>query len=172
VIRARSFEPGRLAGSTASATYFIEKSQSFLFSASLQNLVISSTWATEGWLHMTTYNSGNRASVHLEYFDKDRNLAFFRKCKPFDLLEVIPLDSIRRTCSFPLMKISGAVDEVNYPIFARDKPHIQRYREFRCRNMDDDWNSTRMRDVIANQIVTAHSLRSHRLSTHECFYQW
>jgi hypothetical protein len=48
----------------------------------------------------------------------------------------------------------GAADEVNYPIFARDKPHIQRYREFRVRNMDDDWSSTRIRDVVANQLTS------------------
>ena len=76
VIRARSFEPGRLAGPTASASYFIGVTH---------ELPVLSITARPGDLFndgsgglavYDDYNSGRRAPAHLEYFDKDKNLVF------------------------------------------------------------------------------------------------
>ncbi|HXR82453.1 MAG TPA: lamin tail domain-containing protein, partial [Saprospiraceae bacterium] len=152
VIRARSFEPGRLAGSTACASYFIgENTQLPVLSITAKPGDLFDL-GDGGLAAYDDYNSGRKAPVHLEYFDKDRNLAFSENAS----LRPVGGYSIafdQKNMQFSFDEDFGAVDEVNYPIFARDKPHIQRYREFRVRNMDDDWSSTRIRDVVANQLT-------------------
>ena len=152
VIRARSFETGRLAGQTANASYFIgEKSDLPVLSISsnpgdLFNL------GDGGLAAYDDYNSGKKAPVHLEYFDKDKNLAFSENAS----LRPVGGYSIafdQKSMQFSFDEDFGARDDVQYPIFERDKPFIRQYHEFRVRNMDDDWNSTRMRDVLANQLT-------------------
>ncbi len=152
VIRARSFEPGRLAGSTASSSYFIGEP------TTLPVLSITSkpgdlfNLGDGGLAAYDDYNSGRRAPVHLEYFDKDRNLAFSENAS----LRPVGGYSIgfdQKNMQFSFDEDFGAKDDVHYPIFGRDKPGIQSYHEFRVRNMDDDWNSTRIRDVVANQLA-------------------
>jgi len=152
VIRARSFEPGRLAGPTASASYFIGVTH---------ELPVLSITARPGDLFndgsgglavYDNYNSGNRAPAHLEYFDQDKNLVFSENAS----LRPVGGYSIafeQKSMQFAFDEDFGAVDEVHFPLFARDKPGITSYREFRVRNMDDDWNSTRMRDILANQLT-------------------
>lgn len=152
VIRARSFESGRLAGPTASASYFIGVAH---------DLPVLSITARPGDLFndgsgglavYDDYNSGRRAPVHLEYFDQNRNLAFSENAS----LRPVGGYSIafdQKSMQFAFDEDYGAADEIHYPLFGRDKPGITSYREFRVRNMDDDWNSTRMRDVIANQLT-------------------
>lgn len=152
VIRARSFEPGRLAGPTASASYFIGVTH---------ELPVLSITARPGDLFndgsggpavYDDYNSGNRAQVHLEYFDQDKSLVFSENAS----LRPVGGYSIafeQKSMQFAFDEDFGAIDDVHYPLFGRDKPGITAYREFRVRNMDDDWNSTRMRDVLANQLT-------------------
>ncbi|MBK9106285.1 MAG: lamin tail domain-containing protein [Saprospiraceae bacterium] len=152
VIRARSFEPGKLPGSTADATYFIGESST---------LPILSISAKPGDLFYTgdgglavydNYNSGLKAPVHLEYFDKERNLVFSENAS----LRPVGGYSIafeQKSMQFSFDEDFGAREDVQYPIFARDKPGIDKYHEFRVRCMDDDWNSTRIRDVLANQLT-------------------
>ncbi|HEX5113421.1 MAG TPA: CotH kinase family protein, partial [Saprospiraceae bacterium] len=152
VIRARSFEPGRLAGSTATASYFIGEA------TTLPVLSITSkpgdlfNLGDGGLAAYDNYNSGNRAPVHLEYFDKDRNMAFSENAS----LRPVGGYSIgfdQKSMQFSFDEDFGATDDVHYPIFERDKPGIQTYHEFRVRNMDDDWSSTRIRDMVANQLA-------------------
>lgn len=152
VIRARSFEPGRLASPTASASYFLGVTH---------ELPVLSITASPGDLFndgsgglavYDNYNSGNRAPAHLEYFDQDKNLVFSENAS----LRPVGGYSIafeQKSMQFAFDEDFGAVDEVHFPLFARDKPGITSYREFRVRNMDDDWNSTRMRDILANQLT-------------------
>ena len=152
VIRARSFETGRLPGPTASASYFIGVNHT---------LPVLSITATPGDLFYDgsgglaaydDYNSGKRAPAHLEYFDKDKNLVFAENAS----LRPVGGYSIafdQKSMQFAFDEDYGAVDDIHYPLFVRDKPGITSYREFRVRNMDDDWNSTRMRDVLANQLT-------------------
>ncbi len=152
VIRARSYEPGRLAGPSASASYFIGVKH---------ELPVLSITARPGDLFndgsgglavYDNYNSGNRAPAHLEYFDQEKNLVFSENAsiRPVGGYS-IAFD--QKSMQFAFDEDYGAVDDVHFPLFARDKPGITSYREFRVRNMDDDWNSTRMRDVIANQLT-------------------
>ncbi|HZV71361.1 MAG TPA: lamin tail domain-containing protein [Saprospiraceae bacterium] len=152
VVKARSFETGRLAGQTACATYFIgEKSD-------LPVLSISATPGdlfndgSGGLAAYDNYGQGIKAPVHLEYFDKYKNLAFSENAsmRPVGGYS-IAFD--QKSMQFSFDEDFGALDEVHYPIFLRDKPGITSYREFRVRNMDDDWNSTRMRDILANQLT-------------------
>lgn len=153
VVRARSFEPGRLAGPTATASYFIGEV------TTLPVLSITSKpgdlfdLGDGGLAAYDNYNSGNRAPVHLEYFDKDRNLAFSENAS----LRPVGGYSIgfdQKNMQFSFDEDFGATDDVHYPIFGKDKPGIQSYHEFRVRNMDDDWSSTRMRDVVANELAS------------------
>jgi hypothetical protein len=152
VIRARSFAPGLLAGETASSSYFIGET------SDLPVLSISSRhgdlfYDPEGGLAAyDDYNSGRRAPVHLEYFDAEKNLAFAENAS----LRPVGGYSIafdQKSMQFSFDEEYGARDDVHYPIFSRDKPGIESYHEFRVRNMDDDWNSTRMRDILANQMT-------------------
>jgi len=152
VIRARSFEPGRLAGSTACASYFIGESTQLPVLSITSNPGNLFYLGDGGLAAYDDYNSGHRAPVYLEYFDKERNLAFSENAS----LRPVGGYSIafeQKSMQFSFDEDYGAEDEVTYPIFERDKPGIRRYREFRVRNMDDDWNSTRIRDIVANQLT-------------------
>ncbi|MBK9983679.1 MAG: lamin tail domain-containing protein [Saprospiraceae bacterium] len=152
VIRARSFEPGRLAGEAADASYFIGESSQLPVLSITANPGDLFNDGSGGLAAYDNYNSGNRAPVHLEYFDKDRSLAFSENAS----LRPVGGYSIgfdQKSMQFSFDEDFGAKDDVHYPIFGRDKPGITSYREFRVRNMDDDWNSTRIRDVLANQLT-------------------
>jgi hypothetical protein len=152
VIKARSFEANRLAGSTACATYFIgENTQLPVLSITAKPGDLFNL-GDGGLAAYDNYNSGNKAPVHLEYFDKDRNLAFSENAS----LRPVGGYSIafdQKSMQFSFDEDYGATDDVHYPIFERDKPGITSYHEFRVRCMDDDYNLTRIRDVVANQLT-------------------
>ncbi len=152
IVRARSFEPGKLPGSTATSTYFIgEVSYLPTLSITARNGDLFND-GSGGLAAYDNYNSGLRAPVHLEYFDKNKQLAFSENAS----LRPVGGYSVsfdQKSMQFDFDEEYGAVGDVVYPIFEKDKPGITRFREFRVRNMDDDWGSTRMRDVVANRIA-------------------
>lgn len=152
VVRARSFESGFLPGETATASYLIG------IESELPVLSISAKhgdlfWDENGGLAVyDDYNSGRRAPAHIEFIDKSKALAFSENAS----LRPVGGYSIafdQKSMQFEFDEEYGARDEVEYVLFERDKPNITSIREFRVRNMDDDWNSTRIRDVIANQLT-------------------
>jgi len=151
VIKARSFETGRLAGSTACASYFIgENTQLPVLSITAKPGDLFDLG--DGLAAYDNYNSGIKAPIHLEYFDKDRNLAFSENAS----LRPVGGYSIsfdQKSMQFSFDEDFGATDDVHYPIFGRDKPGITSYHEFRVRCMDDDYGLTRIRDVVANQLT-------------------
>ena len=152
VVKARMFETGRLPGVVTTASYFFGEN------TDLPVLSISASHGdlfddgSGGLAAYDNYESGLRAPVHIEYFDKQKNLAFSEKAS----LRPVGGYSIafdQKSMQFSFDEEYGATDEVHYPLFARDKPGITTCREFRVRNMDDDWSSTRMRDVVANRLA-------------------
>ncbi|MEP6645830.1 MAG: lamin tail domain-containing protein [Saprospiraceae bacterium] len=152
VLRARSFDPGLLPGNTTTATYLIgETTQLPVLSITAKPGDLFDD-GSGGLAAYDNYNSGLKAPVQLEYFDKDRNLAFSEKAsmKPVGGYS-IAFD--QKSMQFEFDEEYGALDDVHYPIFEKDKPGITKYHAFRVRNMDDDWSSTRMRDVIANRMA-------------------
>ncbi len=160
VVRARSFEAGMLPSRSATATYFMDDPS---------QLPVLSIVARPGDLFADgsggpavydDYGSGLSAACHLDYFDADHNLAFSENAS----IRPVGGYSIafeQKSMQFIFDEEFGAKEEVAYPIFGLDKPGITSYRGFRVRNMDDDWASARMRDVISNRI----SLPTHCAST-------
>ena len=152
VVRARIFETGLLPGNVVTATYFINEST---------YLPVLSISATPGDLFndgsggpavYDNYNSGLKAPVQIEYFDKGKHLVFAEKAS----LRPVGGYSIafdQKSMQFSFDEEYGASNEVQFPLFSKDKPGISSIREFRVRNMDDDWSSTRMRDVVANRLA-------------------
>ena len=152
VVKARMFEPGFLPGNVVAASYFINEPTT---------LPVLSIMATPGDLFndgsggpavYDNYQSGLRAAAHLEYFEADKQLIFSEKAS------VRPVGGYsiafdQKSMQFAFDEDFGAADEVHYPVFWKDKPGITSLREFRVRNMDDDWASTRMRDVVANRLA-------------------
>jgi hypothetical protein len=152
VVRARSFTSGLLPGETSSASYFINESHDLPVLSITANPGDLFNDGSGGLAAYDDYNSGNRAPVHLEYFDATMALAFSENAS----LRPVGGYSIafdQKSMQFEFDEEYGARDEVHYPIFQRDKPNITSYKEFRVRNMDDDWSTTRIRDVIANQLA-------------------
>lgn len=152
VVKARMFESGLLPGKVAAASYFINETTA---------LPVLSIIATPGDLFndgsggpavYDNYQSGLRAGAHLEYFEADKQLIFSEKAsiRPVGGYS-IAFD--QKSMQFAFDEEYGAADEVHYPVFWKDKPGITSIREFRVRNMDDDWSSTRMRDIVANRLA-------------------
>jgi hypothetical protein len=144
--------PADWQGPTASASYFIGETTTLPVLSITAKPGDLFNLGDGGLAAYDNYNSGNRAPVHLEYFDKDRNLAFSENAS----LRPVGGYSIgfdQKNMQFSFDEDFGALDDVHYPLFGRDKPGIQSYHEFRVRNMDDDWSSTRIRDVVANQLA-------------------
>lgn len=151
VLRARSFETGKLPSHAVTATYFINEPT---------ELPVLSITARPGDLFndgsggsavYDNYNSGVRVGCNLQYFDKSHALAFTENAS----LRPVGNYSIafeQKGLQFIFEEGFGAMGEVDYPIFSLDKPGIQRYKGFRIRNTDDDASSTRIRDLVANRI--------------------
>lgn len=60
--------------------------------------------------------------------------------------------SHEKSLQFDVDEDFGSLGEIEYPIFAPDKP-IEKYHSFRIRNEDDDWVQARMRDRIVNELA-------------------
>lgn len=116
IIRARSFETGKLAGATATATYFIaEKSDLPVLSITAKPGDLFND-GSSGLAAYDNYNSGIKAPVHLEYFDKAKNLVFSENAsmRPVGGYS-IAFD--QKSMQFSFDEDFGATDEVHYPIF-------------------------------------------------------
>lgn len=152
VLRARSFEPGKLPSHAVTATYFINEPT---------ELPVLSITARPGDLFndgsggpavYDNYGAGQSAACNLQYFDKNHALAFTENAS----LRPVGNYSVafdQKGLQFIFEDDFGAMGEVDYPIFSQDKPGIQRYKGFRIRNTDDDASSTRIRDLVANRIT-------------------
>ena len=152
VVKARMFEDGRLPGNVTTASYFINETSYLPVLSISANPGDLFNDGSGGLAAYDDYNSGKKAPVQIEYFDKQRHLAFSEKAS----LRPVGGYSIafdQKSMQFSFDEEYGASDEVHFPLFAKDKPGITSIREFRVRNMDDDWSSTRMRDVVANRLA-------------------
>lgn len=152
VVKARVFDAGVLPGLVAASTYLInEPTYLPVLSISTAHRDLFDD-GTGGLAVYDDYESGRRAAVHLEYFSKEQELIFSEKAS----LRPVGGYSIafdQKSMQFAFDEEYGATDEVHFPLFDKDKPGITSYREFRVRNMDDDWSTTRMRDVVANRLA-------------------
>jgi hypothetical protein len=141
VLRARCFEPSRLPGAVATATYFINENVGLP--------VVSITIPPDDF-EAVYDNHTETGALNVEYFDKNRE-------KQFDGLfagYVVGNWSVgfpQKSLQFDADEEYGSTGEIEYPIFA-DKP-IEKYRSFRIRNEDDDWVEARMRDRIVNELA-------------------
>lgn len=152
VVKARSFEDGRLPGIVTTASYFINETSYLPVLSISANPGDLFNDGSGGLAAYDDYNSGKKAPVQIEYFDKQHHLAFVEKAS----LRPVGGYSIafdQKSMQFSFDEEYGAADEVHFPLFAKDKPGITSIREFRVRNMDDDWSSTRIRDVVANRLA-------------------
>lgn len=152
VVKARSFETNKLAGSSATATYLMNENSDLpvlSISARPSDLFDDGSGGLAAYDH---YNLGLKAPAHLEYFDKNKQLAFSENAS----LRVVggySVEFAQKSLQFEFDEEFGARGEVQYPIFSKDKPGITTYRGFRIRNMDDDAASTRMRDVLGSRLA-------------------
>lgn len=141
VLRARRFEQFKLPSDVATATYFINEDVTLP--------VVSVTLAPEDFSEVYD-NYSRKGVVRVEYFDKQKQKQFEGNFAGY-VAGNWSVSFPQKSLQFDSDEEFGSLGEIEYPIF-KDKP-IQKYRSFRIRNEDDDWNQARMRDRIVNELA-------------------
>lgn len=141
VVRARNFELYKQPSAVATATYFIDDPTSLS--------VVSISLPPDDFTDVyTNYSAKGRVAV--EFFDKNKERQFAGDFAGY-VVGNWSVSFPQKSLQFDADEEFGSIGEIEYPIFA-DKP-IDRYRSFRIRNEDDDYNSARMRDRIVNELA-------------------
>ncbi|MBC7775848.1 MAG: lamin tail domain-containing protein [Phycisphaerae bacterium] len=150
VLRARRFEPFKLPSAVTTATYFIDENVTLP--------VVSVTIPPQDFSEVYD-NHSRKGMVSVQYFDKNKQQQFEGDFAGY-VAGNWSVDFPQKSLQFDVDEDYGSLGEIEYPIFAPDKP-IQKYHSFRIRNEDDDWVQARMRDRIVNELAApTHSGRA------------
>lgn len=150
VLRSRQFDPFKLPSAVATATYFINESVTLpVVSVTIPPLDFSEVYD----------NYSRKGEVTVQYFDKNKQQQFEGNFAGY-VVGNWSVSFAQKSLQFDADEEYGSLGEIEYPLFAPDKP-IQKYRSFRIRNEDDDWVQARMRDRIVNELAApTHSGRA------------
>jgi hypothetical protein len=147
VLRARTFEVGRIPGSLATYSYFINEPARPLPVVSFvvdPDVFFDSTIGIYENVH-----KGREAPSHIEYFAADQSLGFKVNCGT-----KIGGENIWRFAQKPLnvsMRGKYGDDLISYRIFPDEK--IGTFDSIKFRNGGDNWNDAMLRDPLAPSIV-------------------
>jgi hypothetical protein len=158
VLRATALEAGKLPSEVVTAAYFIDEPT---------ELPVVSVVAAPGDLFTggagggpaiyDNFESGLKVPGEVAYFDAARRQRFSERAA----LRVVGNFSkafAQKSLQFTFEDDFGARGDVPNALFTEDKPALGKLHGFRVRNTDDDANSTRMRDTIANRMaLTTHA---------------
>lgn len=134
VIRARQFDAARLPSAVSTATYFINDPTTLT--------AVSISLPPDDFSEVYDQYS-RKGAVAVEYFDQNKQRQFVGDFAGY----VVGNWSVafdQKSLQFDADEDYGSLGEIQYPIFAPDKP-IPSLRSFRIRNEDDDWVKARMR---------------------------
>ncbi len=153
-LRAQSFEPGKLPSKVVTKTYLINEPTTLPIVSIVavpRNLFIDGTGGLAVYDSAAAYHKTNKASCTIQYFDKNHQIQF-TSAASFAPVGGYSLDFPQKSIQFVYDEDYGASGDVSYNIFSNDKPGLGASHGFRVRSMDDDWGSTRMRDIVVNQM--------------------
>jgi hypothetical protein len=142
VLRARRYEPFKLPSPITTATYFINENVTLP--------VVSLTIPPQDFSEVYD-NHSRKGMVAVQYFDKNKQQQFEGNFAGY-VVGNWSVDFPQKSLQFDVDEDFGSLGEIEYPIFAPDKP-IEKYHSFRIRNEDDDWVQARMRDRIVNELA-------------------
>ena len=97
-------------------------------------------------------NDNPQAKVVIEYFNADKSFAFAAETK-FEAVGNYSIGEPQKGLQFTCDEDFNSPDNMEYPIYQKDKPEIEKYHSFRIRNTDNDAEATRMRDLVANRMA-------------------
>ncbi|MBK7937277.1 MAG: lamin tail domain-containing protein [Lewinellaceae bacterium] len=142
VLRARRFELYKQPSRVVTSTYFINDPTTLpVVSVSLPPADFSDVYT----------NHTRKGAVAVEYFDKDKQRQFSGDFAGY-VAGNWSVDFPQKSLQFDVDEDFGSAGDIEYPLFAPDKP-IQKLHAFRIRNEDDDFTNARMRDRIVNELA-------------------
>jgi hypothetical protein len=104
-------------------------------------------------------NHSSKGQVSVQYFDKNKQEQFSGNFAGY-VVGNWSVDFPQKSLQFDSDEDFGSLGDIQYPLFAPDKP-IPSFHSFRIRNEDDDWTQARMRDRIVNELAApTHSGRA------------
>jgi CotH kinase protein/Lamin Tail Domain/Chitobiase/beta-hexosaminidase C-terminal domain/Divergent InlB B-repeat domain len=155
VIRARSFEAGKLPSAVATKSYFINDPTTLPVVSVIANpgdLFNDGSGGPAVYDNAAGFQQSATTGCSIQYFDADHQLQFET---PASLTPVgnFSLDFAQKSLQFQYDEEYGATGDILYNIFSKDKPGLGPSHGFRVRNMDDDAFSARMRDLVSNRMA-------------------
>ena len=154
-VKAQSFEPGKLPGKVVTKTYLINEPTTLPIVSIVavpRNLFIDGTGGPAVYDSAVAYQQGHKTSCIVQYFDKNHQIQFTRDAS-FTPVGNYSLNFPQKSIQLVYDEDFGASGDVTYNIFSKDKPGLGPSHGFRVRNMDDDWGSTRMRDLVVDRMA-------------------
>jgi len=154
LIKIRNYESGKLPSKIFIGSYFINQNTKLpviSISAEPRNLFIDGTNGPAVYDKAKGFTQSDKTTCHIQYFDSNQTLNF-QEHASFTPVGNYSLDFGQKSIQFIFDEDYGAANEEIPNIFGFDKPQLNTLHGFRIRNMDDDWASTRMRDLIANRM--------------------
>lgn len=153
VLRALALEAGKLPSEVVTAAYFIDEPTELpVVSVVAAPGDLFTDGAGGGPAIYDNFESGLKVPGEVAYFDAARQQRFSERAA----LRVVGNFSkafAQKSLQFTFEDDFGARGDVPNALFTEDKPALGKLHGFRVRNTDDDANSTRMRDTIANRMA-------------------
>ncbi len=151
VVRARTFEPGKLPGPLTTKTYFIGEPERPL---PVISFVVEPDEFFDSTLGIyTNVYKGREAAVHLEYFDASRQLGF-----AVNAGTKIAGENIWRFAQKPLtitLRSKYGADLIDYQVFPDER--VGGFGQLVLRNGGDNWPTDMLRDAMTPSILRGQS---------------
>ena len=156
IVKAKCFEVGKLPSAMVTHSIFINEPTTLpvvSISATpcdLFDLADSCLGAYDNI--QSFFNDNPQAKAVIEYFEADKTFGFAAETK----LEAVGNYSIslpQKGLQFTCDEDFNSPDNINYQIFAKDKPILDNFHSFRIRNTDNDAEFARMRDLLVNRMA-------------------
>ena len=151
VIRARTFEPGKIPGPLATQTVFVTEPERDLPVISF--VVDPEEFFDETIGIYTNVYKGREAAIHLEYFDENAELGF-----AVNAGTKIAGENIWRFAQKPMtinMRGKYGDDVIRYQIFDEDRFGL--FGRFILRNGGDNWPNAMLRDAMTPHLLRGQS---------------
>ncbi len=156
VIKARSFETGKLPSALATTSLLINEPTLLpvvSISATPCDLFDLAATCPAAYDNATSFDNENpQINCVIEYFNADKTFQFAAPMK-FEVAGNYSIELDQKGIQFTCDEDFNSPDNINFPLYSLDKPVIDKYHAFRLRNCDNDAELARSRDLLINRMA-------------------
>jgi hypothetical protein len=155
IVRARSFQAGKLPSAVVSRTFFINDPTTLpvvSIIAHSGDLFNDGTGGPAVYDNSYGFTQAGTTGCTVQYYNAAHQFQF-ESAASLTPVGNFSLDFAQKSMQFKYDEEYGATGDVAYNIFSYDKPSLGPSHGFRVRSTDDDYYNARMRDLVSNRMA-------------------